>query len=857
MPVEPAAEGLLRPELLRLLELAVLAVVLLSAALRPFSGGQPASEPETVFLDGLACFAALAWGAAKLASGDLPLLRWRPTAALGWFLAAVILAVLRALTDGCAQPALDLARAWLADLLTLVVVADLARRAPARRLLAAALLAGTATLAVYGLYQRAYGLPYFRQVLEARPQMVANTTGGRETNQRAFVRRVQSDRLPGPYGYPNAYAGYLLLFAPWLAAAAAGATGRPRQLLAAFVFTGSKAGLLTAKLLELIAIYILLQRRSRAPGFAWRAVLDAGLWLILLTGVDLLAAGLVGSLARLAGLATRAPGEVALALAWIAHLAWLIRRLANPATPEVSPRFFSLPQADFSSLQRRLGGGLILTGVLVGAAVLLLPPPPARSLVPPAGKIAKARYEAYLMFRVRRDYWRAAWGMLAQYPWRGVGLDNYASRYGQFRVPGGWPVKKVHNNYLQLAADGGLPLLGGFLALWLAVFGASRRAESALDAASPPPTERPALRLGWICGLSAFGLTYLLYRQGLFAGLSLEFFTLELAGRAEQGSLRAATGTSLPLLIHGGVHLLLLPLVWMAIFWAACRVEIERPAALTWLALGLVGLLIHTSFDFHYYCATLSRLALMGAGVFLGGREFFKPRALTPGASGIGLLAWLGGGWLVMMAWFVPQTNAAFTARLADLQGDVAAMAATPGERGQEAKKCAELAGEALSGRPYDSDLCRLQAKACLLQETPPGWSDRALSPLHPNYFAPTAKSPAELRQQALEWWRKGVELDPYGAEGWAALARQRLQLLPDGSDTRRTALADFRRASELNPLRPAYHLEIAELLAQSGQAAEAERQARRALELHRLFPDDENTLLNEEELARAKNLAQ
>lgn len=67
----------------------------------------------------------------------------------------------------------------------------------------------------------------------------------------------------------------------------------------------------------------------------------------------------------------------------------------------------------------------------------------------------------------RVQLYRAAWAMIQDHPWLGTGLGSFRLRYGNYRDPaeigtaGGW----VHNDYLQLWLEAGLPMLLLLLAL--------------------------------------------------------------------------------------------------------------------------------------------------------------------------------------------------------------------------------------------------------------------------------------------------------------------------------------------------------------------------------------------------------
>jgi O-antigen ligase len=71
----------------------------------------------------------------------------------------------------------------------------------------------------------------------------------------------------------------------------------------------------------------------------------------------------------------------------------------------------------------------------------------------------------------RMAHWQAAWNMLEDHPWLGVGIGNYAVVYPAYALPH-WddPLGHAHNYYLNIAAESGLVGLGGYLFLWGAIF---------------------------------------------------------------------------------------------------------------------------------------------------------------------------------------------------------------------------------------------------------------------------------------------------------------------------------------------------------------------------------------------------
>lgn len=97
----------------------------------------------------------------------------------------------------------------------------------------------------------------------------------------------------------------------------------------------------------------------------------------------------------------------------------------------------------------------------------------------------------------RLDLMYSAWLMIQEHPWLGSGLGTFRLLYAQFRMPsefgtaGGW----VHNDYLQLWQEAGLPML---LILLGITFWVARMLTSAMSAQAVD-----LRRLGYLAGLAA------------------------------------------------------------------------------------------------------------------------------------------------------------------------------------------------------------------------------------------------------------------------------------------------------------------------------------------------------------------
>ena len=122
-------------------------------------------------------------------------------------------------------------------------------------------------------------------------------------------------------------------------------------------------------------------------------------------------------------------------------------------------------------------------------------------------------------FRLRADaYWPAAVRMVEEAPWRGHGLGSYEDHYPRLKPDLQTYTRSAHNDYLQIAAEIGVPGAAMFaliwiVALWRGIAGGPRE----------PPKQRPAPARGAVAalaalaalGVAAFAVEYGL--SGLFA----------------------------------------------------------------------------------------------------------------------------------------------------------------------------------------------------------------------------------------------------------------------------------------------------------------------------------------------------
>ncbi len=850
--------ALVRAPMLGALELAITAVLALVVSMRPLTAGQVASEPEATFIASLTWFAVFIWLLRKVLGLELSLVRAPMLAGVLVFAVFAALSVWRAWSDGNGQVAVDMGLDWAADLALLVVIADHCRERARFRLILSCLVAGLAAVAVYSLYQRGYGMEYFRGTLAANPRGMLSVTGNDKLQQRLYLSRVNSERVGGPFGYPNALAGYVLLLLPVVAGllASVGRECRKRRIalfamvgagLFVIVLTGSKAGFLAAKAVEVGCLLLLLPRGQRWWARAWAVV--AGV--VLGTALALVLRG------AFSGFGWQLAGQVVFAAAWVGEVLLLGRMLAAGRVP---------------------GAGIVIAGsacLVIGlclCALLLLgsrfEPASKNKGLPARGagvmvRISHLQQEVRKTVAVRANYWIAALRMARAYPLRGVGLDNFGSRYTGFKTVSGWAVKRAHNHYLQLAADGGVPLLLSFVLVWVLFFWCRTGVDCAesvekecKNAATPENQrmQRQLLLLGLVVGIGAFILIYFMFLQGLFLGLSLEFFLNELNANPGTGAVRAETGSWMPAMIHGGIHLVLMPAAWVGAFVLAWKASaVTGSAAISrWLKLGVAGMLLHAIADFHLMNAAVGGTFWAASGLVLTGMGLpgLRLRLSRP----IGMTAALVcviSGLIFINRIVLSQMKGAFSVRAAELGRDIYLNARHQDEREKAYKDALGNCEEAIKIRPRDSQLHRVRAELVFVE------LQNRLQRKIPREMRPEDASsrrkmlmrmlPRELKQQVLTGWRRVIACDPYFASGYEMYAQREITLYPDDRNRIADAVGFLEKACRLHPYKPQYRLELGELYSRLGHRSQALIMLRGALSLNRAVTDQRAKLTSGE----------
>ncbi len=433
-----------------------------------------------------------------------------------------------------------------------------------------------------------------------------------------------------------------------------------------------------------------------------------------------------------------------------------------------------------------LGAG----AALAGAAVLLV------LLSPLLETLARKSHSLH----VRRVYWQAAGRVAAEAPVLGVGPDAFQEHYFRLKSDVQQETTRVHNDYLQVLADTGIPGLAAFAA-FLAL--ALRRALAGAGASGETPPA-PAPWLLPAAAAASFLAAVLL--SGIFDPLhALGLLAVWLAARL---LLRAGGPGGEPVFARIGV------------------------------AAGLVALLVHMTVDFDLYEPGLgaSLFAALALAALLGPPP---PRVVLPAGACAGALALLlavAGPALLLL---VPRALAADQER----EGARRALALLERSRGPELETtqrisdALRLSRAAQEHNPVDPEAFVLHARARfhewdLLRGT--ARDERAL---------------AEIEGIALECMevaqRLRPRMAPYAAERAllhrefrrfhleeAARPDRRTLALARAGEHLRQALEQQRRAVGLYPTFSRLRYGLGRLLELSGEPGAAAEEYREALRL-------------------------
>jgi len=196
--------------------------------------------------------------------------------------------------------------------------------------------------------------------------------------------------------------------------------------------------------------------------------------------------------------------------------------------------------------------------------------------------------------RVRLGYWRAGYRIARDHPLRGVGPDNFASYYPGYRDAAAGQVQQAHNNYVQLAAEVGIPGLLAFCVFWALFWRRLGRkpetplAEPARDGDGDGEAMPHAGKIYYLVGALAFAFLFAIDKS--FDGP---------VGKDGQGNEGLAYLVALVVFVLIG--LLIRPKFERLTLWA--------------MGVGVAGFLLHSIVDFDLYVIGITSTVWTLAGL--------------------------------------------------------------------------------------------------------------------------------------------------------------------------------------------------------------------------------------------------
>ncbi len=189
---------------------------------------------------------------------------------------------------------------------------------------------------------------------------------------------------------------------------------------------------------------------------------------------------------------------------------------------------------------------------------------------------------------VRVGYWQGAWQITKHHPLLGVGLGGFSNRYLWYKLPAAREVQSAHNNFLQVLVEMGAVGFACFLGVWVMLFAGLKRFRHGAGKVTPTPEKADTNRQHKKRRKPPTEQPLTIHILGLVAGPAAMFLLYGF------GELQ-------------GNWVLPLSLIWLVFYATQARADgagnqLPDPQPLRWgLTVGIMAFLVHSLVDIDLY----------------------------------------------------------------------------------------------------------------------------------------------------------------------------------------------------------------------------------------------------------------
>ena len=528
-------------------------------------------SPQTIFINGIALAAVVTALISRLLSNGLILPQKKLLVVLGFFILCVIISVLRAQSVGYYNSASSVLENIISDVFIFFAVVITARDKDVCRVYVSLLGAMMCVVGVYALYQKIYALDYLHDIALNSAVFRDNLKSKGEILVQAFIQRIEDGWIGGGFGNAEALCAFSIVLIIILSGIR---IKEPYKFkfnavlsfgIVGIVFSGSVYGIVLFKLFELILLYKLVKvKRGFCNDFLlviggvgvttiFNLIISLALWLV------------VGSIL----------GLIIFSLLWYLEFEYLKFRY-----------YIGINKTS----EYLIGIGILVLLILMLVVII----------VSPAGS-ELGYFKDFSIFKISKAFVPASSALKAFWaaPIFGWGLDNFSEVHSLYAIPASIGLGRASNIYLQLLADGGVVLFGGFILLIsVLLFSGSveRRSRREIEY-----KESKFKKMGPAIIIASFAISYAFVAFGVFDHMGGRYFFNELFASPESSIVRKAS--IVPLIVHLLVNFFLLPFIGLYGFkkiWALSS-NMDYSFAEEVLKLSLIALVFYgICIDFIY-----------------------------------------------------------------------------------------------------------------------------------------------------------------------------------------------------------------------------------------------------------------